>query len=122
VPAAPPPARRWPKRLLIGFLVVANLGIFGGLGAVWWAANRVTGAVATLDSSELGLAQTPAEAVAHQQAAVRATKEFESQVRGRVAQGLETQASLQFAVGQRLTAEIGLVRAQRAAEPRPPQK
>ena len=60
VPAAPPPTRRWPKRLLIGFLVVANLGIFGGLGAVWWAANRVTGAVATLDSSELGLAQTPA--------------------------------------------------------------
>ncbi|MBS1196108.1 MAG: hypothetical protein H6R33_828, partial [Actinobacteria bacterium] len=37
-PAAPPVplpaplparARRWPKRLLIGFLVVANLGIFG---------------------------------------------------------------------------------------------
>lgn len=61
VPAAPPPARRWPKRLLITFLVVANLGIFGGLGAFWWAANRVSGAVATLDSSELGLAQLPAD-------------------------------------------------------------
>ena len=31
---------------------------------------------------------------------------------------LETQAALQFAIGQRLTAEIGLVRAQRAAESR----
>lgn len=61
VPAAPPPARRWPKRLLITFLVVANLAIFGGLGAFWWAANRVSGAVSTLDSSELGLAQLPAD-------------------------------------------------------------
>jgi len=60
VPAAPPPTRRWPKRLLIGFLVVANLGIFGGLGALWLAARHVTGALATLDSSGLGLAQTPA--------------------------------------------------------------
>ncbi|MCU0282012.1 MAG: LCP family protein, partial [Acidimicrobiia bacterium] len=60
-PAAPPRARRWPKRLLIAFLIVANLGIFGGLGALWWAANRVSGAVATLDSSELGLAQVPGD-------------------------------------------------------------
>jgi hypothetical protein len=66
----------------------------------------------------MGLAQTPAEEITHQQAAVRATKEFESQVRGRVEQGLETQAALQFALAQRLTAEIGLVRAQRAAEPK----
>lgn len=59
VPATPPPARRWPKRLLIGFLVVANLGVFGGLGALWLAARHVSGAVATLASAELGLTQTP---------------------------------------------------------------
>jgi hypothetical protein len=70
----------------------------------------------------MGQARTPAEAVTHQQAAVRATKEFESQVRSKVEQGLETTASLQFAIGERLTAEIGLVRARRAAEPRPPQE
>jgi len=47
--------------LLITFLVVANLGIFGGLGVFWWAANRVSGAVSTLDSSDLGLDQLPAD-------------------------------------------------------------
>ncbi|MBM3694714.1 MAG: LytR family transcriptional regulator [Actinobacteria bacterium] len=51
--------RRWPKRALIGFLIAANLGIFGGLGAVWWAARQVTGAVATLDAGELGLTRVP---------------------------------------------------------------
>jgi LCP family protein required for cell wall assembly len=61
VPAGPPTPRRWPKRLLIGFLILANGGIFGGLGALWLAARQVTGAVATLDSSELGLAQTPSD-------------------------------------------------------------
>jgi LCP family protein required for cell wall assembly len=64
--AAPPPAapvrtRRWPKRLLIGFLVVANLGIFGGLAAVWYAARQVTSSVATLPSEGLGLAEAPAD-------------------------------------------------------------
>jgi len=58
-PEAAPPSRRWPKRLLVTFLIVANVGIFGGLGALWFAARQVTGAVATLDSSELGLAQAP---------------------------------------------------------------
>ena len=52
-PLVPPPARRWPKRLLITFLVVANLGIFGTLGAVWYAAHRVSGAVSTLDVAGL---------------------------------------------------------------------
>ena len=60
-PAPPAPPRRWPKRLLIGFLVVANLGIFGGLGALWYAARRVTSSVATLPSGDLGLSQTPAD-------------------------------------------------------------
>jgi len=60
-PAPPAPARRWPKRLLIIFLVVANLGIFGGLGALWWAAHKVTSSVADLPAGELGLSQTPAD-------------------------------------------------------------
>ena len=41
--------------------MVANLGIFGGLGALWFAAHHVSGTVATLDSADLGLAQTPAD-------------------------------------------------------------
>ena len=59
LPAAPRP-RRWPKRALVGFLIAANVGIFGGLGVVWWAAHKVAG-VATLDAGELGLAELPAE-------------------------------------------------------------
>jgi len=61
LPAPPGRPRRWPKRLLIGFLVVANLGIFGALGAVWYAARRVTSSVATLPSEGLGLTETPTE-------------------------------------------------------------
>jgi LCP family protein required for cell wall assembly len=66
-PPAPPPTaspdkvRRWPKRLLITFLVVANLGIFGALGAVWYAARRVSSSVATLPSAGLGLAESPVD-------------------------------------------------------------
>lgn len=60
---APPPAktRRWPKRLLIGFLVVANLGIFGALGAVWYVARQVTTAVANVPSEGLGLTDSPSD-------------------------------------------------------------
>jgi LCP family protein required for cell wall assembly len=60
-PVAPVRTRRWPKRLLIIFLVVANLGIFGALGAVWYAARQVTSSVATLPSEGLGLAELPAD-------------------------------------------------------------
>src|SRR4030065_2783990 len=60
---APPPAktRRWPKRLLIGFLVVANLGIFGALGAVWYVARQVTTAVANVPSEGLGVTDSPSD-------------------------------------------------------------
>ncbi len=59
LPAPPARTRKWPKRLLIIFLVVANLGIFGALGAVWYAARQVTSSVATLPSEGLGLAESP---------------------------------------------------------------
>lgn len=53
VPTPPPPpepprpepetrSRPWVRRLLIGFLIVANLAIFGGLAAVWLAARQVS--------------------------------------------------------------------------------
>ena len=35
------------------FLVVANVGVFGALGAVWWAANRVSSAVSTIPDLSL---------------------------------------------------------------------
>lgn len=58
-PAPRAETRRWPKRLLVIFLVLANLGIFGALGAVWYAARQVTSSVATLPSEGLGLAESP---------------------------------------------------------------
>ena len=60
-PAPPARSRRWPKRLLIGFLVLANLGIFGALGAVWYAARRVSSSVANLASEGLGLTGSPSD-------------------------------------------------------------
>ena len=48
IPADAPPARRWPKRLLITFLIVANLGVFGGLGFVWFKARQGLNQVATI--------------------------------------------------------------------------
>lgn len=65
-PPAPPPApqqrsRPWVRRVLIGFLIVANVGIFGGLAAVWLAARQVTGAISTVPADELDLADTPSD-------------------------------------------------------------
>jgi LCP family protein required for cell wall assembly len=47
--------------VLIGFLIVANVGIFGGLAAVWLAARQVTGAISTVPADELDLADTPGD-------------------------------------------------------------
>jgi LCP family protein required for cell wall assembly len=47
--------------VLIGFLIVANVGIFGGLAAVWLAARQVTGAISTVPADELDLADTPSD-------------------------------------------------------------
>ncbi len=47
--------------MLIGFLIVANVGIFGGLAAVWLAARQVTGAISTVPADELDLADTPSD-------------------------------------------------------------
>ncbi len=55
--AAPP--RRWARRSLIIFLVVVNLGIFGGLAVVWLAAHRVVSSVPTIPAAGLGLSQAP---------------------------------------------------------------
>jgi len=64
----PPPApnveesrRPWVRRVLIGFLVVANLGIFGGLAAVWFVARQVSNAIPTVEG-DLVLASRPASA------------------------------------------------------------
>ncbi len=45
------------KRVIVGFLVTANLVVFGALGAVWWAANQVESAVSTVP--DLSLPDTP---------------------------------------------------------------
>lgn len=58
-PPRPDPGRRpWVRRVLIGFLVVANVGIFGGLAAVWFAANKVSEAIPTV-AGDLDLAASP---------------------------------------------------------------
>jgi LCP family protein required for cell wall assembly len=41
------------KRAVVIFLVVANVVVFGALGAVWWAANKVSSAVSTVPDLSL---------------------------------------------------------------------
>jgi len=55
---APPPPRTWVKKAMVSFLVVANLVVFGVLGAVWLAARKVSGAVSTIPATDLTLVDT----------------------------------------------------------------
>jgi LCP family protein required for cell wall assembly len=57
----PRPERPWVRRALIGFLVVANLGIFGGLAALWLGAKSVTASVSTFSAAELDLTEKPVQ-------------------------------------------------------------
>ena len=41
------------KRAVVIFFVVANVVVFGALGAVWWAANKVSSAVSTVPDLSL---------------------------------------------------------------------
>jgi len=56
----PAPSRPWLKRGIVAFLIVANLVVFGALGAVWFAAHKVTTAVSTIPAADLPLAEPPA--------------------------------------------------------------
>ena len=56
----PAPERRiWLRRGIIAFLVVANVAIFGGLAALWFAANRVASSIDTVASEDLSLTDVP---------------------------------------------------------------
>jgi len=61
-PPEPPrpesPRRPWVRRSIIGFLIVANVGIFGGLAAVWFAADKVADAIPNVEG-DLDLAAPP---------------------------------------------------------------
>lgn len=52
-PESEVPSRPWVRRVLIGFLIFANLGIFGGLAAVWFAAREVSGSIPTIPPESL---------------------------------------------------------------------
>ncbi len=62
-PPPPPPSgdrrRHRARRLLVGFLVVANLVVFGALGVVWLAARQVAGSVSTIRAETLDLTREP---------------------------------------------------------------
>jgi len=45
--------------VLIGFLIAANVGVFGALGVVWFAARQVTSSVSTIPAETLDLAEEP---------------------------------------------------------------
>jgi LCP family protein required for cell wall assembly len=57
-PPDPGAPRTWVRKALIGLLVVANLGIFGTLAAVWLAAEHVSGSIGTVEG-DLQLADRP---------------------------------------------------------------
>jgi polyisoprenyl-teichoic acid--peptidoglycan teichoic acid transferase len=50
------------KRAIVTFLVVANVVVFGTLGAIWLAARQVSGAIPTIPAEGLPLTRTPAGA------------------------------------------------------------
>lgn len=49
------------KRALVWFLILANLAVFGTLGAVLWAAREVSSSVSTLPEGDIPLSELPAE-------------------------------------------------------------
>jgi len=58
-PPRPESSRRpWVRKAIIGFLIVANIGIFGGLAAVWLAADKVADAIPNIEG-DLALAVSP---------------------------------------------------------------
>lgn len=57
----PPPRRTWVKKAIVTFLIVANVIVFGVLGAVWLAARKVSGAVSTIPATDLSLPDQPAQ-------------------------------------------------------------
>jgi len=62
-PPPPPPSpdrrRRRVRRVLIGFLLGANVIVFGALGAVWLVARQVTSSVSTIRAETLDLTDEP---------------------------------------------------------------
>ncbi|MDP2624163.1 MAG: LCP family protein, partial [Actinomycetota bacterium] len=49
------------KKAIVTFLIVANLVVFGALGAIWLAARKVSGAVSTIPASDLTLVDRPVD-------------------------------------------------------------
>ncbi|MEX2323268.1 MAG: LCP family protein [Acidimicrobiia bacterium] len=65
-PLTPPAPRSRPRksgarRAIIGILIFANVAVFGTLGAIWWAANQVSGAIPTIPAEELQLTPPSSE-------------------------------------------------------------
>jgi polyisoprenyl-teichoic acid--peptidoglycan teichoic acid transferase len=63
-PPPPPPAtagrsRRRVRRVLVGFLIAANVIVFGALGVVWFAARQITSSVSTIQANSLNLTSEP---------------------------------------------------------------
>jgi polyisoprenyl-teichoic acid--peptidoglycan teichoic acid transferase len=57
-PPAPPsrPRKSGARRVIVGILIFANVAVFGTLGAIWFAANQVSGAIPTIPAEGLPLA------------------------------------------------------------------
>ncbi|MBU1865548.1 MAG: hypothetical protein KKE89_03975, partial [Actinobacteria bacterium] len=59
-PPRPESTRRpWVRRTIIGVLIAANVGVFGGLAAVWLAADKVADAIPNVEGNVVEHLATP---------------------------------------------------------------
>lgn len=64
LPPQPPvdPRRRRVRRVLLTFLISANVIVFGVLAVVWFAANQVASSISTIPAADLDLDAPPTQA------------------------------------------------------------
>lgn len=105
--------RRCEERLAAATADVADRRALYAGGRI--AQHDVSAAIQRQVQAGVELSVSPAEKVKHCEVALAAAKEVEDIVRAKFEQMIEPSQAMQFAIGERLTAEIELVRARQNA-------